>query len=100
MTDPAAASTAWLTKFSEAISSRPEFCRWISLRIAPSISGSVSASVRQRVGDWAGAAMYLCLLNLGDLVDAPLVAASLERRLEPQLQDFVQIGRASCRERV
>jgi hypothetical protein len=49
-TDPAASRTAWLTKFSEAMSSRPLFCRWTSFEIALAMSGSVSRSERQRVG--------------------------------------------------
>jgi hypothetical protein len=48
ITDPAASSTARLTKFSEAMSSRPLFWRWSSSRMAPAISGSVSARERQR----------------------------------------------------
>ena len=41
---PAASSTAWLTKFSEAISSRPDDWRVRSLAIAAAISGSTSLS--------------------------------------------------------
>jgi hypothetical protein len=45
-TDPAASSTARLTKFSDAINSRPLFWRSTSFLTAPATSGSVSASVR------------------------------------------------------
>jgi hypothetical protein len=34
-------------KFSDAMSSKPSFCLWISCLIASAISGSVSASVLQ-----------------------------------------------------
>ena len=45
-TEPAASRIAVLTKFSEAISSRPEFCRSTSCRMACATSGSASTSVR------------------------------------------------------
>ena len=38
-----------LTKFSDAISSRPSFCRCCSLRTACAISGSASARLNERV---------------------------------------------------
>src|SRR3954469_10855310 len=89
MTEPAACSTAWLTKFSDAISSRPEFCRCCSFRIASAMSGSVAISVRQREGvsvvDISGASF-----NLGDLIDAALVAAALEGRAQPQRDNFIR----------
>ena len=57
-TEPAASSTAWLTKFSEAMSSRPVFWRLTSLAIAAAISGSVSASERQRDGASVGMSSF------------------------------------------
>jgi hypothetical protein len=47
-TVPAASSTARLTKFSDAISSRPEFWRATSRWMVAKISGSVSARVREK----------------------------------------------------
>jgi hypothetical protein len=46
ITEPAASSTARLTKFSDAMSSRPLFCRSTSWLIAAAISGSNSARDR------------------------------------------------------
>ena len=43
ITDPEASSTARLTKFSEAISSRPSVWRFVSWAIAAAISGSAWA---------------------------------------------------------
>ena len=43
ITEPAASSTAALTKFSDAISSSPSACRLVSRRMASAMSGSVSA---------------------------------------------------------
>src|SRR6476661_7220222 len=102
MTDPAASSTAWLTKFSEAISSRPLFWRWRSSRIAAAISGSDSVSVRHRRGvsvfvvmmslskvDGVSGAGPLRTFNLGNLFDPALMPAAGECRLQPEGQDLV-----------
>src|SRR6185295_11657684 len=110
MTDPAASSTARLTKFSEAISSRPLFWRWSSSRIAPAISGSVSARVRHK-GSWVFVSVAIstfspgamrarsrtgtllglpAFFRLADLIDPALVASARERRLQPDLEDLVR----------
>src|SRR5688500_18432448 len=46
MTEPAASRIAALTKFSDAMSSRPSACRCTSFVMAAAISGSASASGR------------------------------------------------------
>src|SRR5438552_3718056 len=71
---------------SSAISSRPVFCRCSSSRIAPAISGSASASVRQS-GTVVSTAM--CLL-LADLIEPALMAPALVFGPHPQLQDFIR----------
>src|SRR5258708_30551133 len=88
MTEPAACSTAWLTKFSEAISSRPAFWRCSSLPMAPAISGSVAASGRQREG------VSTATFDLHDLVHAPLVASAFERRPPPARADLFRQSQA------
>src|SRR5258708_29357994 len=88
MTEPAACSTAWLTKFSEAISSRPAFWRCSSLPMAPAISGSVAASVRQREGG------STATFDLHDLVHAPQVASAFERRRQPEREDLFRQSEA------
>src|SRR5262245_9454521 len=86
---------ARLTKFSDAISSRPWFCRRSSLLIAAAISGSVSASVRQITGHPRGrrapeASSRSCArLGVADLIDPPLMPAALERRVQPERDDLV-----------
>src|SRR5262245_19660824 len=95
MTEPAASSTARLTKFSDAISSSPLFWRRRSLVMAAAISGSASASERQVAGVVCVGMVFplgrslALLFRLADLIDAPLVASARERRREPQRQDLV-----------
>src|SRR4030095_9528508 len=100
-TEPAASRTAWLTKFSDAISSRPLFWRCSSSEIAAATSGSVSASDRQRVGTSvlgivsssdrvAVLPLRKLPFQLHDLFDSALMTAAVERRREPDLGDFVR----------
>src|SRR5262245_47656486 len=101
MTEPAASMTARLTKFSDAISSRPLFCRFTSLRIAVAISGSVSASVRHSgivvsvaICVFARLKPSLLPFLFADLIEPALVPPALEFRLQPEIQNLVRIGRA------
>ena len=100
--------TARLTKFSDAISSRPVFCRCCSSRMAPAISGSVSARVRQRgwtevelgmaltmsrpVGRRTGEPVtsnLFAFFERGYLIDAALMASALECCRQPQADNLV-----------
>src|SRR3954469_5141307 len=78
---------ARLTKFSDAMSSRPDDWRFTSSRIAFAMSGSVSSSARQCAAIRFDIA--LSLLRRGDLIDAFLVTSAFERGLQPQRQNFV-----------
>ena len=69
---------------------RDELDRWcsgarVSRRMMSAISGSVAASAL----GWCGHVGHFPVLDGGDLVDAALVAATLERGGEPDPQDLV-----------
>src|SRR5262249_40522132 len=98
-TDPAASSTARLTKFSEAISSSPRFCRSISFRITSARSGSVSESVRRLRSrlvlvdmSWLSSPRLGAKrvgFRLSNLVDPALMTPPGEGSLQPQVEDLV-----------
>src|SRR4029453_5977392 len=76
MIEPAAASTAGLTKFSEAINSRPFCCRFCSSWMARAIWGSVAARSRMR------------MLQRGDFVEPALVTAAGKLRIEKRVHNL------------
>ena len=89
-----------LTKFSDAISSRPSFCRWSSWRMASATSGSASASVRHIGMSVVSVGMNqfttdstLSPRSRRDLIDPALVAAAVERRFSARASGSRRRGR-------
>src|SRR5260221_5799683 len=70
---PIASSTAMDTKFSLAISSSPCSCRSVSRLISAAMTGSIFANGARR--------------SVIDLIHPALVPTTLERRVEPRLEN-------------
>src|SRR5581483_10955724 len=94
ITEPCASSTASLTAFSDAISSRLFSRRSVSFSMAAKTSGSLFCR-----NDMKNLPLLFILLlqsgselplDLGDLVDAPLMPSAGERGLQPNAQDFLR----------
>src|SRR5437762_9086763 len=88
---------ARLTKFSDAISSMPLFCRWRSFRIASATSGSVSARVRSMalvISVVMSPSPSASPFRRRNLIEPTLMASTFECRFKPHFQDFV--GQSEC----
>src|SRR5512139_1073301 len=93
MMQPWASRTASSTKFSDGMSSSFPACRFVSSRMAAATSGSILFNIDIVFSPPALLAEFL--FQFSDLVEALLVASSLEGGFQPRLDD--PLGRGGLR---